>query len=146
VRPLRHSILRPDEPVSAVVYEGDEAPDSAHFGCLCRGVLVGVASVIRQASPGTVDPDAWCLRGVATREAVRGRGYGTAVLAAVLEHVAWHGGGLLWCNSRLEAAGFYAGLGFADSGGPSVPEWWDTHRLMSRPVGAGRALATTSAA
>jgi L-Ala-D/L-Glu epimerase len=143
VRPLRHAVLRPEQPLDASVYEGDDAQDSAHFGCLCRGILVGVASVTHQAPPGATAQRAWCLRGVGTLAAVRGRGYGTALVAAAQEHVAMRGGGLLWCNARRDVVGFYCALGFTDAGEPSVAAWRDTHRLMHRLVeaDAGRGCA-----
>lgn len=59
------------------------------------------------------------LRGVGTLAAVRGRGYGRAVVV------------------------FHCALGFADAGEPSVAAWRDTHRLMHRLVeaDAGRAVS-----
>jgi predicted GNAT family N-acyltransferase len=49
---------------------------------------------------------------MATAPEVRGRGFGAALLAASVSHVAGQGGGELWCNARLAAVGFYAARGF----------------------------------
>ena len=49
---------------------------------------------------------------MATEPDVRGSGFGTALLAACLEHVAASGGRELWCNARLGAVGFYRRAGF----------------------------------
>ncbi|MHA1568850.1 MAG: GNAT family N-acetyltransferase, partial [Alphaproteobacteria bacterium] len=71
-RPLRQAVLRPDQPFDATRYDGDEAPDTAHFGCFIEDVLVGVASVYREPSPDSDDARAWRLRGMATAAEVRG--------------------------------------------------------------------------
>jgi ribosomal protein S18 acetylase RimI-like enzyme len=57
---------------------------------------------------------------MATEEAWRSRGIGSAVLAAVLDHVAERGGRVLWCNARLGAVAFYERAGFR-----RVGEEWD---------------------
>ena len=49
---------------------------------------------------------------MATEPDVRGVGFGTALVAACVEHVAAAGGGELWCNARLAAVGFYRRVGF----------------------------------
>ena len=49
---------------------------------------------------------------MATDDDVRGAGFGTALLAASIEHVAAAGGTELWCNARLVAAAFYRRAGF----------------------------------
>lgn len=69
---------------------------------------MGIASLYREARLG----DGWRLRGMATEPDVRGAGFGTALLAACMEHVAASGGGELWCNARVPAVGFYQRAGF----------------------------------
>jgi GNAT superfamily N-acetyltransferase len=76
-----------------------------------------VASVWREApSWPSGDADSWRLRGMATAPEWRGKGAGTAVLAAVIAHVAAAGGGLLWCNARLGAVAFYERAGLVTRG------------------------------
>ncbi len=53
---------------------------------------------------------------MATRRDARRRGFGGLVLSALLDHVALHGGGLVWCNARVPAQGLYARAGFATRG------------------------------
>jgi len=68
---------------------------------------------------------------MATAPEWRRRGVGSALLAAVIDHVATNGGGLLWCNARLGALGFYERAGFQARGdaweepviGPHVAMW-----------------------
>ncbi|MCO5170904.1 MAG: GNAT family N-acetyltransferase [Planctomycetes bacterium] len=115
-RALRRRVLRPHQPPEAMVYPGDEAPDTLHVGAYVGDDLVGVASLYREAPPGEADPDAWRLRGMAVRPEDQGGGHGRALLAACLEHARTRGGRRVWCNARTTAAGFYARLGFEARG------------------------------
>jgi predicted GNAT family N-acyltransferase len=111
VRPLRHRVLRPSQPVEETVYPGDDLEDTAHYGAFDGDRLVGIASLYREDRAGGPG-GGWRLRGMATEPDVRGAGFGAALLAACVEHVAGAGGSELWCNARLVAAEFYRRAGF----------------------------------
>ena len=55
-RPLRHAILRPNQPFEATVYPLDDEPTSGHLGVFLGDRLVGVASVFNEAHPGDTNP------------------------------------------------------------------------------------------
>jgi GNAT superfamily N-acetyltransferase len=156
VRPLRQAILRPHQRVEDAGFAGDGSPDAAHF-CASdsAGHVVGVASVLEEpppwplaALPTRADHKetgvaGWRLRGMAAASDWRGRGVGSALLSAVIDYVAARGGGLLWCNARLPAVGFYEHHGLRTIGdqweepfiGPHVAMWLDVvHRDQSRAV------------
>lgn len=135
-RPLRHALLRPDEPWDATAYPGDTAATTLHVGAFAGRALVGVASVYREAPPGRHDPGAWRLRGMATDPGVRGQGHGAGLLAACVGHVARQGGRRLWCNARTPAAGFYERHGFARCGGVFDLPPIGPHVVMQRAVTA----------
>jgi GNAT superfamily N-acetyltransferase len=121
VRQLRHRLLRPFEPPEQIVYHGDDDADTLHAGAFVDGVLVGIASVCREAMPATrqpprLGPEVWRLRGMATTPEVRGAGHGRALLEACFDHIRARGGDLLWCNARVVALGFYERLGFVAEG------------------------------
>lgn len=111
IRDLRHRVLRPSQPVEATVYPGDDLPTTAHLGAFDGERLVGIASLYDEARPDG-PAGGWRLRGMATEPDVRGYGFGAAVLAAAVEHVAARGGRELWCNARATAIGFYRRAGF----------------------------------
>lgn len=111
-RPLRHRILRPEQPLEACVYPGDDQADSAHFGTVQNGILVGIASIYPQDMSGNHDPFQWRLRGMATLEEVRGEGYGGALLEVCIRHARDRGGLRMWCNGRTGIADFYGRFGF----------------------------------
>jgi GNAT superfamily N-acetyltransferase len=134
--PLRQRVLRPHDTVDELSFPDDDHADTAHFAALDDGDVIGTASVRREHPPWTTDPSqtAWRLRGMATADGRRSQGIGAAVLNAVLEHVAGHGGGLVWCNARLRAVAFYERAGFVTRG-----ERWDDptigpHIAMQRLV------------
>lgn len=135
IRQLRHDLLRPHQEPWEIVFEGDDAHDTLHVGAFNEDVLVGIASVMRESPPGDEDPNAWRLRGMATVPAVRGQGYGGALLERCLRHAIDRGGDLAWCTARVPAAGFYRRYAFE-----SVGEVFDVpsigpHILMARRLG-----------
>jgi ribosomal protein S18 acetylase RimI-like enzyme len=88
----------------------DSEPDRAYaVGAFAGGELVAV---------GLIGPDperssgAWRVRGMATDASSRGRGFGTAVLAALLEHAQAAGASSVWCTVRTPARALYERAGF----------------------------------
>lgn len=133
---LRQRVLRPHQTVADMALPGDDDADTGHFAALTpTGQVVGTASVRREPPPWDVDASpAWRLRGMATEEEWRGRGVGAGVLAAVVHHIAAHGGGLLWCNARTPAVRFYRRAGFTTIGEPWEDPLIGPHVAMQRQV------------
>lgn len=110
IRPLRHAVLRPGQPVSASAYPLDDDPQTLHLAAYDdTGAVVGCATFFPEPLDG--EP-AWRLRGMATAPAVRGQGYAGEMLARGLEELRERGVRLLWCNARTSAVGFYERFGF----------------------------------
>lgn len=133
-QPLRHAVLRPHQTLAHCVYQGDEEPQSAHFGVVLEGKIVGVASIYNQREDGTPDPFSWRLRGMANREDVRGRGYGLALIEACVRHATDQGGLRLWCNARTTAVGFYQRAGFEVVGEEFDLPGLGPHRVLERSL------------
>jgi GNAT superfamily N-acetyltransferase len=134
---LRHDVLRPHETLDQLALPGDDDPDTCHLAArTVSGEVVGTASVRREPAPWGAGAAiaAWRLRGMATREDLRGHGIGTQVLRAVVAHVASRGGGLLWCNARVSAVSFYERSGFTTRGEPWVEREIVPHVAMWREV------------
>ncbi len=121
-RPLRHAILRPNQPIDACVYPGDDAPDSFHLGIRDEAVhgasdLIAVASFYREPLPD--DPAGGPqlrIRGMAVLPEHHGRGFGSKLLQACMAYAAAHGGKALWCNARVMARPFYELRGLSIDG------------------------------
>lgn len=142
---MRQSVLRPGKTLEDLVYPGDDHPRGAHFGAYDDGGrLVGIASVFPDVAPdhlaGTIPPAAFDsdaafrLRGMATLPHVRGAGYGRHLLEACFEHVRKQGGTYLWCNARVNAAGFYHAMGLDAFGDAFEIDLIGPHYVMGRSL------------
>ncbi len=137
---LRQSVLRPHEPLEKLPLADDGAPTTGTFAALMGGgEVVGTVRVAEEVAPAGLagTGPSWRLRGMATRDDLRGKGLGSHVLARVLAHVGDHGGGLLWCNARLGARGLYRRAGFEEFGGSWVDPEIGPHVVMWRSVAPG---------
>lgn len=77
--PLRLKVLRPGHPPAVVQFEGDDLPETKHFGAFLGGLqLVGIASLFFAAMPQRPEYRALQLRGMATAPEARGCGCGRA--------------------------------------------------------------------
>lgn len=133
--PLRQQVLRPHQRIDQLAPPGDDDPDAAHLAAIEGDEVIGTASVRRESPPWATDPArSWRLRGMATSEAHRNGGVGAAVLAAVIDHVGRHGGGLLWCNARTPAVVFYERAGFFTRGDAWVDPDIGPHIAMEMTV------------
>ncbi len=110
--PLRQSELRPGRPLAAAQFTGDDLPSTKHFGAFRSGELVGIASLFLAEMPEHPGVGALQLRGMATAPAVRGAGFGRALVTACVAFAVASGKLLIWCNARTSAVEFYRKLGW----------------------------------
>src|SRR5215203_3863901 len=106
-RPIRQAVLRPGQPVDTTRYPADHMPQAWHAGAFLGPDLIGVASLYREPPPGSAEPNAWRLRGMAVLPEHQGQGHGQALVHACLDHLRRQGGTALWCNGRVSALSFY---------------------------------------
>ncbi|MGI8881595.1 MAG: GNAT family N-acetyltransferase [Jatrophihabitans sp.] len=116
VRPLRGVVLRPNRPVEDLIYPSDDVRGAWHAVARQDGAVVGIISISPEPHPSDPAEGDWRIRGMATDPAVRGAGYGAALLTEALEHARSQGGRRVWCNARSSALGFYARAGFVAEG------------------------------
>ena len=116
-RELRRSVLRPELPVGAPL-PGDERDDIVHFAATdADGDVLSTCMVFVEACPWDPAPGTpWHLRQMATAPEARGLGLAGRVLAGVVDHIAAHGGGVLWCNARELAVPMYRRGGLIGEG------------------------------
>ncbi len=133
-RPLRLKVLRPGRPAESAIFDGDDDPDTVHFGGFLEGRLVAIASLyLRGRSPK--QQGAWQLRGMAVEPELQGRGHGSALVDACLAHARARAGSLVWCNARKHAVPFYLRHGFVVASDElDIPDV-GPHFVMERPLG-----------
>ena len=105
-RALRRDVLRPYMTVDELA---DHEPDDA--------VAVGVFQDDELVAVGLIGPEGeelgdWRIRGMATAPHARGRGAGTKVLQALVQHATDNGATRVWCNARTPARSLYERAGF----------------------------------
>jgi GNAT superfamily N-acetyltransferase len=127
---LRRQVLRGGRPV-ALPGDGDPA---FHVGVYEDEELLATGNVRVDPAPWDPGRPAWRLRGMATAPEHRGRGAGALVLAALMAHAREHGGGVLWCNARTPAQGFYERAGLVTRGEPWADPENGPHVVMWRPL------------
>jgi GNAT superfamily N-acetyltransferase len=104
-RALRKRVLRPHQTFAELAEH--EPADGFAVGAYYGKELIAVGFVAPDGTPGS-----WRVRGMATTPEHRGRGAGTAVLAALVTHAAKQGAGRIWCNARVPARSLYERRGF----------------------------------
>jgi ribosomal protein S18 acetylase RimI-like enzyme len=118
VRPLRHEVLRSGRSFESTAFDGDDHPSAVHLAaCLVTrdgvGDIVSVGTAYPDPPPWeTVESEPWRIRGMATKDALRGRGIGANVLGSLVDHAREQGGDLIWCHARIGAVEFYRRAGF----------------------------------
>jgi GNAT superfamily N-acetyltransferase len=118
---LRRRVLRNGDPAAQVVWPRDDEQGTMHYGAVIDDRIVAIGTIYRasvsenarlEAREAGIDSAMhFQFRGMASDANVRGSGAGMAVLQGLIEHVREAGGGLLWCNARMAAVGFYEKVG-----------------------------------
>ncbi|GHF43052.1 MULTISPECIES: GNAT family N-acetyltransferase [Streptomyces] len=132
---LRHAVLRPGLPPESAVFPEDGRPEAFHVAAYDEeGEVQACVTFVPEPLPDTGEA-AYRFRGMASAPAVRGRGYGVAVLEAGLAEAAARGAGLVWCNGRTGARGFYEHHGFTVQGEEFMVEGVGPHFVFLIKVG-----------
>jgi ribosomal protein S18 acetylase RimI-like enzyme len=128
-RLLRQAILRPHE--TLVELASHEPPDAFAVGAFDGDELVGVGFVGREGPPGS-----WRVRAMATAPEARGRGVGSTVLAALVEHAQANGATRIWCHARTPARSLYERAGFTVASDEFELPRIGPHLVMERNIPA----------
>jgi predicted GNAT family N-acyltransferase len=113
---LRHSILRPHDPLSLRA-PSDTEPDALHIGSFLNGQLIGIGSIVPEPRDHAAQPTSWRVRGMAVLEDAHGSGAGGKILQALIDHASAQSlPAEIWRHSRAHVKGFYERFGFAQEG------------------------------
>jgi GNAT superfamily N-acetyltransferase len=106
-RPLRRAVLRPHQSLEEM--RDSEPQDAWAVGAFDGDALVAVGLIGPDAERGA---GSWRVRGMATEARLRGRGCGTALLDALLDHARANRAHGVWCTVRTPARSLYERAGF----------------------------------
>lgn len=98
-------------------------------------MVVAAGSVVPEPHPVSPREGDWRLRGMATDPAYRGRGYGSALAAACVEHARSAGAARVWLQARPAAVRLYERTGFVrETDEFDVPGLGPHVRMVLEPV------------
>ena len=104
---LRESRLTLDE----CRFPGDQDEGSFHLGYFEGEQLACIAS-FHPKQYGEYKGKAYQLRGMATLEKYRGKGFGNQLVNFAIVYLRGQKANYIWCNARKKAIKFYQNLGF----------------------------------
>ena len=116
IRPLRHDVLRKGKPFSTTKYNKDNHKETFHLACFVKKKIIGCATFYPEKTSKMETKNGYRLRGMATNEKHRKKGYGKKIIQKATEKIQQKAGDILWCNARLVAVGFYKKMGFKITG------------------------------
>jgi hypothetical protein len=108
---LRHSVLRPNQPRTAVVYSGDEIESSFHLGAKFENQVIAVSTYHLESSPLFPNTErAYRLRGMAVDPKFRRQKFAERMFLFAEAELQKRGCDLLWFHAREVAFPFYEKL------------------------------------
>ena len=132
---LRWRVLRDRRPEAPVVFPEDARPSAFHLAVCDDRAILAVASFSPEPTPYRPGRAAVHLRGMAVDRPFQRHGLGRLLVATATDRLRRDGVGVLWCNARDSAAGFYARMGFETAGeGFVLPESGMAHHVMLRDL------------
>ena len=111
---LRHQVLRKGYPIGEVIFTEDEEKTTRHYGVFdSQGLNICCVSLIESFWNSE---SAWQLRAMATSLNWRNRGIGRKIIQYMISDLEQDNQlKYIWCNCRVQAAGFYEKLGWREA-------------------------------
>ena len=109
---LRHKVLRKGRPFDSCFYKEDRNASTVHIAAIIKDTIVSCATFYAEKNNHIAHKNSFRLRGMATEEKFRKKGFGKFLLKAVEKIITEKGGNNLWCNARIKAVPFYLSCGF----------------------------------
>lgn len=102
--PIRQEVMWPDKPIEFVKIAQDE--QGLHYGLFIEDQLVSIISAF-------INGDTAQFRKFATLQTAQGKGYGSHLLSHLLKELSSMSIKKVWCNARIDKAGYYERFGLA---------------------------------
>ena len=116
IRTLRHIVLRKGKPFSTTSYDRDKEKDTIHLACVEQKKVITCATFYPEKTNIVISKNAYRLRGMATDENYRRKGYGKKIMEKSFIELTNKKCDILWCYARIVALDFYKSIGFKTKG------------------------------
>lgn len=116
IRPLRHLVLRPGQPIESTDYDRDKEYQTLHYANLLDKSVLCIATFYPESMLEIKSSNAYRLRGMATHPNYRRQGLARELMIKAMKDIKLATGDLIWCKARLVAIEFYESLGFVKIG------------------------------
>ena len=116
IRPLRHLVLRPGQPIESTDYDRDKDEQTLHYASVLDHSVVCIATFYPEPMLEVPSLNAYRLRGMATHPNFRHQGLARDLMIKAMADITSANGDLIWCKARLVAIEFYESLGFVKIG------------------------------
>jgi GNAT superfamily N-acetyltransferase len=122
IRPLRHSVLRPNLPFARTFYPEDERPETWHLAACIGDEIIGIVTCFPDHDPEQRGRRAARFRGMAVAPPWQARGIGRLLLRTARDRLLADDVQVIWAHGRDLAIPFYEHVGFHTLGGPYIDE------------------------
>ena len=109
---LRHKVLRHWKPFESCFYKEDRIASTIHLAAVIRDTIVSCATFYSEKNNDIAHKNSFRLRGMATEENFRKKGFGKLLLKTAEKIIIEKGSDNLWCNARIKAVPFYLSCGY----------------------------------
>ena len=109
---LRHKVLRHGKPFESCFYKEDRISSTIHLAAINKETIVSCATFYREKNNHIAHKNSFRLRGMATEEKFRKKGFGKLLLKTAEKIISEKGSNNLWCNARIKAVPFYLSCGY----------------------------------
>jgi GNAT superfamily N-acetyltransferase len=131
---VRHPVLRKGMPLESCQFEGDDLPDTRHYGLFEDQKLAGVISLFARKNDLFSEEKQMQIRGMAVLDLHQKKGYGKLLVAYCEEMLRKENQSLIWFNARENAVGFYKKMGYQIIGTPFEVETIGLHYVMYKKL------------
>ncbi|WP_044640789.1 GNAT family N-acetyltransferase [Risungbinella massiliensis] len=132
--PIRHKVLRPNQPIETCQYDTDHQKDSFHLGAFLDGKLISIASFYCETNDCFNTDLQYRLRGMATLEEYRNQKAGSSLIQYAETLLKKRGAQLWWCNARTSVSNYYQKLGLSEHGKVFEINPIGPHKLMYKKI------------
>ena len=109
---LRHKVLRHGKPFESCFYKEDKIASTIHLAAIVKDTIVSCATFYSEKNNDIAHKNSFRLRGMATEEKFRKKGFGKLLLKTAEKIIGEKGSNNLWCNARIKAVPFYVSCGY----------------------------------